>query len=106
MPKLHLVPEMRWDLQLFDVRSILNTKTHFKKHVGTENKFTFAQAGTVVVKSSDDYRKALQGRALTAKTSSRHFKPRFDRIQDLKVNSNKAAHKSTRKRLKRLLKYS
>ncbi|PGH27925.1 hypothetical protein AJ80_00475 [Polytolypa hystricis UAMH7299] len=107
LPKTDLTPQLKRDLQLLRMRSVLDPKRHYKKDNGKFKPPEYSQVGTIVEGpteffsariSNKDRRKTFVEEALSTETSNGRFKRKYGEIQDAKTSGRKAHYKSLKGR--------
>ncbi|KAL4899279.1 hypothetical protein BDW74DRAFT_183918 [Aspergillus multicolor] len=103
LPKTELTPELKRDLQLLRMRSILDPKRHYKKENGKAQPPKYSQVGTVIEGPTEffsgriakrDRKKTFVEEALVMEKESRRFESRYNAVQDKKRSGKKAFYKS------------
>lgn len=106
MPKAELTPELKRDLQLIQMRGVLDPKRHYKKNTfgtksdGTVNFPKFVQKGTIVSDSSEFFsarltkkerKKTFAEEILSDDKTKNYFKRKYSEIMEEKnkVRSNR-----------------
>ncbi|VVT48702.1 uncharacterized protein SAPINGB_P001909 [Magnusiomyces paraingens] len=99
MPKAELTPELKRDLQLLQMRSVLDPKRHYKKNtfgVGADGETAFpkyVQQGTIVEDSSEFFsarltrkerKKTFADELLSDNQTRQYFKRKYDEILEQK----------------------
>ena len=104
MPRTDLTPELKRDLQLLQMRSVLDPKRHYKKD-NSSKKFVapdFAQTGTVVQGSTEYFsgripkkeRKGTFVQEVLGKAQDMdRFKRKYSELQTSKSSGKKAYYK-------------
>jgi hypothetical protein len=103
MPKTVLTPELKRDLQLLRMRSVLDPKRHYKKEDSKSSVPKFSQVGRIIEGPTDFYSSRLQNKdrkqtlteeVMRGENSTGRFKSTYDRIQVAKTSGKKAHYKS------------
>ncbi|KZF21206.1 Fcf2-domain-containing protein [Xylona heveae TC161] len=111
MPKTNVTPELKQDLQLLQMRSVLDPKRHYKKDSSRNKVPEFSQVGTIIEGPTEFYssrlsnkerKQTLAGEILAGEQESGRFKRKYNDIQDSKTSGKKAYYKALKaKRSKR-----
>ncbi|KAL4801738.1 Fcf2 pre-rRNA processing-domain-containing protein [Aspergillus unguis] len=105
MPKTELTPELKRDLQLLRMRSILDPKRHYKKESGKAQPPPYSQVGTIIEGPTEffsgriakrDRKKTFVEEALVSEKENRKFETRYNDVQDKKRSGKKAFYKNLR----------
>ncbi|KAL2862967.1 Fcf2 domain-containing protein [Aspergillus lucknowensis] len=105
LPKTELTPELKRDLQLLRMRSILDPKRHYKKENGKSQVPKYSQVGTVIEGPTEflngrivkrDRKKTFVEEALALEQNTRRFEARYNDVQDRKRSGKRAFYKSLR----------
>ncbi|RAL08402.1 Fcf2 domain-containing protein [Aspergillus homomorphus CBS 101889] len=105
LPKTELTAELRRDLQLLRMRSVLDPKRHYKKENGKSQIPTYSQIGTVVEGPTEffsgriakrDRKKTFVDEALAIEKESKRFEANYRNIQSAKQSGKKAFYKNLR----------
>jgi hypothetical protein len=109
IPKTDLTPELKRDLQLIRLRSVLDPKRHYKKD-GNRNQFPeFSQVGTIIEGPTEffsaripnkDRKTTFVGDILATETSTNQYKFMYNNIQKAKVSGKMAHYKKVKSRRK------
>ncbi|KAH7122529.1 rRNA-processing protein FCF2 [Dendryphion nanum] len=103
LPKTDLTPELRRDLQLLKMRSILDPKRFFKKSDSKGGVPEFSQVGTVIEGPTDYYNGRINNKdrkrtfveeVLAQEEANGRFKKKYNDIQKTKTSGKKAFYKS------------
>lgn len=103
MPKTVMTPQLKRDLQLIEMRSVLDPHRHYKKTTGRKKVPAFSQVGTVIQGSTEWYssrinkkerRQTLVQEALAVEQETGHFKKKYRQIQEKKTSGKKAHYKN------------
>lgn len=108
MPKPELTQETKRDLQLLQMRSVLDRKRHYKKEkVGVPQYF---QTGTIIEGNTEYYsarlsnkerKKTLAEEILADSESRKYFKRKYADIQTSKLSGRKAHYKKVKEMRKK-----
>lgn len=111
MPKTVLTPQLKRDLQLIEMRSVLDPHRHYKKNNRKGKIPTFSQTGTVIEGPTEffsarinkkDRSKNFVEEAMVAEKATGRFKRKYDEVQAAKTSGKKAHYqKLMAKRKKR-----
>jgi hypothetical protein len=109
MPKPELTQETKRDLQLLQMRSVLDRKRHYKKEkVGVPQYF---QTGTIIEGNTEYYsarlsnkerKKTLAEEILADSESRKYFKRKYGEIQTSKLSGRKAHYKKVKELRKKI----
>jgi len=103
MPKTVLTPELKRELQLLRMRSVLDPHRHYKKESAKAKVPTFSQVGTLVEgpteffsarMSNSDRKRTLVEETMASERSSGRFKSKYDEIQKMKTSGKKGHYKA------------
>ncbi|KAL5047897.1 hypothetical protein BDW71DRAFT_37647 [Aspergillus fruticulosus] len=103
LPKTELTPELKRDLQLLRMRSILDPKRHYKKESGKAQPPKYSQVGTIIEGPTEffsgriakrDRKKTFVEEALALEKETRRFETRYNDVQDRKRSGKTAFYKS------------
>ncbi|KAL2837326.1 Fcf2 pre-rRNA processing-domain-containing protein [Aspergillus pseudodeflectus] len=109
LPKTELTPELKRDLQLLRMRSILDPKRHYKKESGKAQPPKYSQVGTIIEGPTEffsgrivkrDRKKTFVEEALALEQSTKRFESRYNDVQDKKKSGKKAFYNSLRAKRK------
>ncbi|KAL4877637.1 Fcf2 pre-rRNA processing-domain-containing protein [Aspergillus karnatakaensis] len=105
LPKTDLTPELKRDLQLLRMRSILDPKRHYKKENAKAQLPKFSQVGTIIEGPTEffsgriakrDRKKTFVEEALVLEKETKRFESRYHDVQGRKTSGKKAFYKSLR----------
>ncbi|KAL2007177.1 hypothetical protein VTN00DRAFT_8615 [Thermoascus crustaceus] len=105
LPKTQLTPELKRDLQLLRMRSVLDPKRHYKKESGKAKPPEFSQVGTVVQGPTEffsariakkDRKSTFVEETLALEQDSGRFRAKYMDIQASKTSGKKAYYKNLR----------
>lgn len=103
MPKTELTPELRRDLQLLKMRSVLDPKRHYKKDNTKNDVPAFSQVGTVIEGATEFYSSRLNKKdrkqtileeVIAQEQDSGRFRRKYDDISKSKASGKKAFYKA------------
>ncbi|MCJ1481584.1 hypothetical protein MMC06_001743 [Schaereria dolodes] len=103
LPRTNLTSELKRDLQLLKMRSVLDPKRHYKKEKGNAKAPIFSQTGTILEGPAEFYSARLlnKDRKLTLmdevtarEESAKHFKKKYNSIQSMKISGKQAYYKA------------
>lgn len=109
MPKTEMNPSIKRDLQLLQMRSVLDPKRHYKKDRGPLP--TYFQAGTIVEGNTEffsarlsrkDRKTTIADEILADEKSKKYFKRKYGEIQVAKTSGGKAYYKKLKAMRKKL----
>lgn len=98
-----MTPQLKRDLQLIEMRSVLDPHRHYKKTAGKKKVPDFSQVGTVIQGSTEwyssrinkkDRRQNLVQEALAVEKETGHFKRKYKQIQEKNTSGKKAYYKN------------
>ena len=98
-----MTPQLKRDLQLIELRSVLDPHRHYKKTSGKTKVPAFSEVGTVIEGPTEwfssrinrkDRAKTFVEEVMAAERESGRFKRKYDEIQDKKTSGKKAHYKS------------
>ncbi|EHY57471.1 dTDP-fucopyranose mutase [Exophiala dermatitidis] len=102
LPKTNLTPQLKRDLQLIEMRSVLDPHRHYKKNNRKGKVPTFSQTGTVIegptefyssrINKKDRHKNFVEEAMATEKETGR-FKRKYSEIQEAKTSGKKAHYK-------------
>ncbi len=100
MPKTTLTPQLKRDLQLIEMRSVLDPHRHYKKNNRKGKVPTFSQTGTVIEGPTEFFSARINKKersknfveeAMATEEATGRFKRKYGEIQESKM-SGKMAH--------------
>lgn len=103
LPKTNMTPELKRDLQLLRMRSVLDPKRHYKKEGGKAKPPEYSQVGTIVEGPTEffsariakkDRKKNFVEEALAGESETGRFKRKYDEVQAAKTSGKKAYYKA------------
>ncbi|KAJ9196782.1 hypothetical protein DTO166G4_620 [Paecilomyces variotii] len=103
LPKTNLTPELKRDLQMIRMRSVLDPKRHYKKGVDEGGIPKFSQVGTVVEGPTEflssripkkERKRTFVGEAMAAERQSGRFTAKYRDIQAAKTSGKKSYYKN------------
>jgi len=103
MPKTELTPELRRDLQLLKMRSVLDPKRHYKKDNSKSDIPAFSQVGTVIEGATEFYSSRLNNKdrkqtmleeVVAQEQNSGRFKSKYNDISKTKMSGKKNFYKA------------
>ncbi|KAL2809028.1 Fcf2 pre-rRNA processing-domain-containing protein [Aspergillus granulosus] len=109
LPKTELAPELKRDLQLLRMRSILDPKRHYKKESGKAQPPKYSQVGTIIEGPTEffssrivkrDRKKTFVEEALALEQATKRFESRYNDVQDKKKSGKKAFYTNLRAKRK------
>ncbi|OJJ94611.1 hypothetical protein ASPACDRAFT_65090 [Aspergillus aculeatus ATCC 16872] len=107
LPKTELTAELRRDLQLLRMRSVLDPKRHYKKENSKAQPPPFSQIGTIIEGPTEffsgriakkDRKKTFVDEALALEKETKRFETKYRDIQATKQSGKKAYYKTLRSR--------
>lgn len=105
LPKTELTPELKRDLQLLRMRSILDPKRHYKKENNKAQPPNYSQVGTIIEGPTEffsgriakrDRKRTFVEEALVLEKENKRFETRYNDVQGKKRSGKKAFYKSLR----------
>ena len=102
MPKTVVTDQLKRDLQLLEMRSVLDPHRHYKKESRKGKVPIFSQLGTVIEGPTEWYSSRLNKKdrsknfveeALATEQDSGRFKRKYGEIQDKKTSGKKTHYK-------------
>lgn len=103
MPKTDLTPELRRDLQLLKMRSVLDPKRHYKKDNAKNDVPEFSQVGTIIEGANEFYSSRLNNKdrkqtileeVIAQEHDSGRFKRKYEDISKTKTSGKKNFYKA------------
>ncbi|KAJ5358547.1 uncharacterized protein N7496_010960 [Penicillium cataractarum] len=113
LPKTELTPELKRDLQLIRMRSVLDSKRHYKKENGKAKIPEFSQVGTIIQGPTEffsgriakkDRKKNFVEEVLALERENKRFESKYRDIQATKTSGKKAFYKSLQAKRNRKIK--
>lgn len=98
-----MTPELKRDLQLLRMRSVLDPKRHYKKDSKKDNVPEYSQVGTVIEGPTEYFtarltnkerKRTLTEDVLEGEKRSQRFKSKYSDIQSAKTSGKKAHYKA------------
>lgn len=102
MPKTSLTPQLKRDLQLIELRSVLDPHRHYKKNNRKGKIPTFSHTGTVIEGPTEFFSARINKKeraknfveeTMTTERATGRFKRKYDEIQQAKTSGKKAHYK-------------
>jgi hypothetical protein len=109
LPRTELTPELRRDLQLLKMRSVLDPKRHYKKMNSKSDVPAFSQVGTVIEGATEYYngrinnkdrKKSFVDEVLSQEAETGRFKNKYNEIQKGKTSGKKAFYNALKAKRK------
>ncbi|KAK2739029.1 hypothetical protein FQN57_006711 [Myotisia sp. PD_48] len=103
MPKTVVTPELKRDLQILRMRSVLDPKRHYKKDNGKAKIPEYSQIGTIIQGPTEFFssritkkerKKTFAEEVMAAEKESGRFKRKYSEIQAAKTSGKKGFYKS------------
>ncbi|KAJ5825516.1 hypothetical protein N7474_002654 [Penicillium riverlandense] len=103
LPKTELTPELRRDLQLLRMRSVLDPKRHYKKENGKAKPPEFSQVGTIIEGPTEffsgriakkDRKKTFVEETMALERQNKRFASKYQDIQHTKQSGKKSFYKN------------
>ncbi|KAJ5658051.1 uncharacterized protein N7484_001700 [Penicillium longicatenatum] len=113
LPKTELTTELKRDLQLLRMRSVLDPKRHYKKENGKAKLPEFSQVGTIIEGPTEffsgriakkDRKKTFVAEAMAQERETRRFESKYRDIQTTKQSGKKAFYNNLRAQRNRKIK--
>ncbi|KAI9785021.1 MAG: hypothetical protein M1839_001218 [Geoglossum umbratile] len=108
LPRTNLTPQLKRDLQLLRLRSVLDPKRHYKKNTSKGGQFPeFSQVGTIVEGSTEFFsaripnkqrKKTFVDEVLAGEKESGYFGRKYNEVQASKTSGKKAFYKKLQER--------
>ncbi|KAI9836678.1 MAG: hypothetical protein M1819_001314 [Sarea resinae] len=107
LPRTNLTPELKRDLQLLHMRSVLDPKRHYKKENGKTRAPEYSHIGTIVEGPTEFYsarllnkdrKKTFVDEVLAGEEASGRFKSKYNDIQSAKTSGKNAYYKELKAR--------
>ncbi|KAH8431213.1 Fcf2 domain-containing protein [Aspergillus melleus] len=105
LPKTELTPELKRDLQILRMRSVLDPKRHYKKENGKVRPPQYSQVGTIIEGPGEffsgritkkDRKKTFVEEVLASERESRRFESKYQGIQATKQSGKGLYYKNLR----------
>ncbi|KAI9040876.1 Fcf2 domain-containing protein [Aspergillus affinis] len=105
LPKTELTPELKRDLQILRMRSVLDPKRHYKKENGKVQPPQYSQIGTIIEGPGEffsgritkkDRKKTFVEEVLASERESRRFESKYQGIQATKKSGKGEYYKNLR----------
>ncbi|XRM44546.1 dTDP-fucopyranose mutase [Aspergillus tubingensis] len=105
LPKTELTTELKRDLQLLRMRSVLDPKRHYKKEGGKARPPQYSQVGTIIEGPTEffssriakrDRKKTFVEEALAAEQRNKRFEAKYKDIQSLKQSGKRSYYNNLR----------
>lgn len=102
LPRTDLTAEVKRDLQLIQMRSVLDPKRHYKKQSGKAKAPEYSQVGTIVEGPTEFYtaripkrerKRTLAEEVLAVEAASGRFRKKYNEVQASKTSGKKAYYK-------------
>ncbi|KAF2756154.1 Fcf2-domain-containing protein [Pseudovirgaria hyperparasitica] len=107
LPKTDLTPEVKRDLQLIQMRGVLDPHRHYKKESGKSKAPEFSQIGTIIEGPTEYYSARIQNKdrkrtfvdeVLAAEAQSGRFKKKASDIQMAKASGKKRHYQAMKEK--------
>jgi Fcf2 pre-rRNA processing len=98
-----MTPQLKRDLQLIEMRSVLDPHRHYKKVSGKNKSPAFSQVGTVIEGPTEWYSSRINKKdrsknfveeTMAGERETGRFKRKYDEIQEKKTSGKKGYYKS------------
>jgi len=102
LPRTTLTPELKRDLQLLRMRSVLDPKRHYKKEGSRAQVPEFSQVGTIIEGpteffsarlSNQERKRTFVEEVLAGESSTHRFRSKYNEIQAAKTSGKKSHYK-------------
>lgn len=102
LPKTIITPQLKRDLQMIELRSVLDPHRHYKKNNRKGKIPTFSQVGTVIEGPTEFYSSRINKKdrsknfveeAMKSENQTGRFKRKYEEIQGAKTSGKKAHYK-------------
>ncbi|KAM5456915.1 dTDP-fucopyranose mutase [Microsporum audouinii] len=113
LPKTVVTPELKRDLQILRMRSVLDPHRHYKKENGKAKIPEFSQVGTIIEGPTEffsaritkkDRKRNFAEEVMAAEKESGRFKRKYAEIQEAKTSGKKAYYKKLKAKRARPMK--
>jgi len=103
LPRTDLTPELKRDLQLLKMRSVLDPHRHYRKDGGKMKAPEYSQVGTIVEGPTEYFTGRLENKdrkrtfveeVLAGEQETKRFKRKYGELQDKKTSGKKAFYKA------------
>lgn len=103
MPKTNLTTELKRDLQLIKMRSVLDPKRHYKKDNSKQLAPDFSQVGTIIEGPTEFFSARINNRdrkrtfveeVMSDETKLQRFKSKYGEIQEKNASGKKNHYKA------------
>ncbi|KAL1960014.1 hypothetical protein VTO42DRAFT_682 [Malbranchea cinnamomea] len=103
LPKTVMTPELKRDLQILRMRSVLDPKRHYKKESGKAKPPAYSQVGTIIEGPTEFFsaripkkerKKTFVEEVLAVEAEHGRFKRKYGEIQAAKTSGKKAYYKA------------
>ncbi|KAI9677579.1 MAG: hypothetical protein M1817_006533 [Caeruleum heppii] len=112
LPKTNLTPELKRDLQLLQMRSVLDPKRHYKKSGSSKKSFApeFSQVGTIIEGPTEYFsgritkkerKQTFVEEVLSKDDTMKRFKSKYNDIQAKKTSGKKEFYKKLKEQRSR-----
>ena len=107
LPRTNLTPELKRDLQVLSMRSVLDPKRHYKKESGNAHIPTYSHVGTVLEGATEFYSARIQRRnrkgtiaeeVLAGEASSGRLRSNYRTVQRMRTSGKTAHYKALKTR--------
>ncbi|KAI9761200.1 MAG: hypothetical protein M1840_002000 [Geoglossum simile] len=107
LPRTNLTPQLKRDLQLLRLRSVLDPKRHYKKNTKGNQYPEFSQVGTIAEGSTEFFsaripnkqrKKTFVDEVLAGERESGYFGRKYSEVQASKMSGRKAFYKKLKER--------
>ncbi|KAH0538720.1 hypothetical protein FGG08_004672 [Glutinoglossum americanum] len=112
LPRTNLTPQLKRDLQLLRLRSVLDPKRHYKKDASNRAQFPeFSQVGTIVEGSTEFFSARIPNKqrkntfvddVLAGEKSTGYFKRKYSDVQSSKTSGKKEFYRKLKERRSRV----
>ncbi|RDW70205.1 putative rRNA-processing protein fcf2 [Coleophoma crateriformis] len=107
LPRTNITPELKRDLQLLRMRSVLDPKRFYKKENSRPQVPEFSQVGTIIEGPTEFFSARLSNKerkrtfveeVLAGESSTQKFKSKYNEIQSKKISGKKAHYKKLKEK--------
>ncbi|MCJ1404462.1 hypothetical protein MMC11_007687 [Xylographa trunciseda] len=112
LPRTNFTPDLKRDLQLLKLRSVLDPRRHYKKDNGSAKAPEFSQVGTIIEGPSEFFSARIQNRdrkrtlveeVMVGEASSGRFKSKYNEVQSARTSGKKAYYKALKAKRNRAI---
>jgi len=109
MPRTELTPQLKRDLQLIQMRNVLDPHRHYKKEGGKMKAPEYSQVGTIVEGPTEFFTGRIENKkrkrtfveeVLAGEQETQRFKRKYGELQTKKTSGKKAYYKALKAKRK------